>query len=85
MYSIKLSPEGRILSACREEFNPGAELKLTKLPEGELTDWVYRGGKLSLEPLPHEPLPEPVNSIEELRELINDNTLALAELLGGGI
>ena len=59
MYSLNLSEDNRILSACvcleRFEYTNIVDV----LPEGDISDYKYIGGEYVYDPLP-EPEPQPV-------------------------
>ena len=59
MYSLNLSDDSRILSACicLEDFEYTNIVDV--LPEGDISDYKYIGGEYVYDPLP-EPEPQPV-------------------------
>ena len=61
MYSLNLSDDSRILSACicLEGFEYTNIVDV--LPEGDISDYKYIGGEYVYDPLP-EPEPQPVES-----------------------
>lgn len=61
MYSLNLDKDGRILSACVCLDGFEYENIVNTLPDGNIVDYKYIGGKYIYEPLPKEPeiKPEP--------------------------
>lgn len=53
-YALNLSKDGRILSVTYEQYAPEGAVLVDELPEGNLSDYLYKDGKFV-----HDPLPEP--------------------------
>ncbi len=56
MFALNLDPEGRILSATFPAYAPDGAVLAEALPEGNISDYLYRDGAFLYEPLPR---PEP--------------------------
>ena len=62
MYALNLAEDGRILSATFHQFAPASAVTVAALPEGNIYEYRYKGGKYIHDPLPvpEEPAePEP--------------------------
>ena len=57
-YALNLSEEGRILSATFSQYAAEGMPLVDKLPEGNISDYLYIEGEYIHDPLP-EPEPEP--------------------------
>lgn len=58
-YSLALAEDNRILHATFEQFNPNGVI-VEELPEGDITDYLYKDGEYIYSPLPKvEPTIEP--------------------------
>ena len=57
-YALNLREDGRILSATYEQYATKDAVLVDELPEGNLGDYLYVGGKFV-----HDPLPEPDTNI----------------------
>ena len=69
MYALNLAEDGRILSATDKSFSGPGQPLVESLPEGNIADYRYLGGKYVLEPLPtEEPEAKPKIS-EQIAEL----------------
>lgn len=53
-YALNLANDGRILSVTFEQFAAPGQPIVDALPEGNVSDWKYVGGKYV-----HDPLPAP--------------------------
>ncbi|MBS5433858.1 MAG: hypothetical protein KHY12_08900, partial [Firmicutes bacterium] len=56
MYALNLGIDGRVLSATFQEYAPAGTPLAEALPEGNISDYLYRDGAFLYEPLPR---PEP--------------------------
>lgn len=67
MYALNLSNDNRILSACVVlPSTPAGMPRVDTLPEGDVNDWLYQGGKYVYNPLPRPEPPEPEPSADDV-------------------
>ena len=59
-YALNLNEDGRILSATYEKYAAENMPIVDTLPEGDISDYVYRNGEYI-----HDPLPKPEQPKEE--------------------
>ena len=60
MYALNLDTDSRILSACVAlPSTPDTMPRVDSLPNGDVTDYLYKGGKYVYDPLPTPEPPEP--------------------------
>ena len=57
MYALNINEYGRILSATYEQYAADGAPLVETLPDGDITDYIYKDGEYVYEPLP-EPEPE---------------------------
>ena len=58
MYALNLDKEHRILSATFDEFAPKSQPRVSTLPTGNITDYLYENGGYVYDPLPAPPEPK---------------------------
>ena len=63
-YALNLAGDGRILSATYEKYAPADAVLVDKLPEGDISDYLYQDGAYIYDPLPEPEEPEPTASLE---------------------
>lgn len=82
MYALNLDVENRILSACIVlPFTPETMPRVEALPDGNVTDYRYEGGKYIYDPIPTPPpTPDPAQELT-LEERINDLEIAICEIM----
>lgn len=70
MYSLNLSEDKRILSAC--VCLEGFEYTniVDTLPDGNISDYKYIGGEFVYEPLPKPEPPEPEPTADEILDVL---------------
>lgn len=71
MYALNLNDDGRILSACDKKYAPEYQPKVETLPEGDISDYLYKDGGYV-----YDPLPKPDEPTDD------DDTSVLNALLG---
>lgn len=81
MYALNLSADGRVLSATLESFAAQGQPLVEALPEGDISDYLYRDGAFVYDPTP-QPSPEPARELS-LAERIRDLEIAVCELTEG--
>lgn len=89
-YALKLSEEGRVLSACvvlRGGVYDGMPV-VSALPDGNIADYRYVGGEFLPDPLPIDGEqtaqgPSLEGRVELLEATTDDIILMMAELIGG--
>lgn len=64
MFALNLGKDGRILSATLPEYAPPDAATVEKLPEGDISDYLYKEGEYVHSPLPRVE-PETVPTVEE--------------------
>ena len=57
-YALNILADGRILSATFEKYASKDAVLVDKLPDGNISDYLYKNGKFVYDPLPVEPEPE---------------------------
>ena len=79
MYALNLNKEtGRILSATYPEYAAPDAVFVAALPEGDISDYLYRDGEFIYDPLPVPEEPEPTPSQEErIAELEAQNAMLM--------
>jgi hypothetical protein len=65
-YALNLNEEGRILSATFEKYAAENMTVVDSLPEGNISDYIYRNGEYI-----HNPLPKP----ERIERVTTDDVL----------
>lgn len=81
MYALNLGADKRILSATSEKYASKGMVFVDKLPDGDISDYLYINGNYVYEPVPAPPpVPTPEERIEELEAalsaLLRGDTLA---------
>lgn len=71
MYALNLDSNNRILSACIAlPATPQTMPRVETLPDGDINDYLYKGGKYVYDPLPVPPEPTPEPTADELINII---------------
>ena len=85
MFALNLNTDNRILSACIVlPATPQTMPRVDKLPDGEISDYLYRGGEYIYDPVPKPEPPDPDPAQElTLEERINDLEIAICEIMDG--
>lgn len=65
-YALNLADDGRILSVTFEQYAAPGQPIVDTLPEGDVNDWLYKGGKYVYDPLPRPEPPEPEPSADDV-------------------
>lgn len=65
-YALNLSESGRILSATYEEYAVEGMPLVDTLPDGDISEYIYRNGEYI-----HDPIPEP----EKVETVTTDDVL----------
>lgn len=76
-YALNLAEDGRILSATYEKYAPADAVLVDGLPEGDISDYLYRSGEYV-----HDPLPEPEETAEPVEGVTWE---AMAEAIAEGV
>ena len=71
MFALNLNEDGRILSACDAKYAPKEQPKVDALPDGDISDYLYKDGGYV-----YDPLPKPDEPTDD------DDTSVLNALLG---
>ena len=58
-YALNLAADGRILSATDPKYAPADAVVVDRLPEGNISDYLYVGGNFVHDPLPEPEWPKP--------------------------
>ena len=82
MYAFNLDADGRILSATFPAYAPDGAVLAEALPEGDISDYLYRDGAFLYEPLPEPEEPTPGPTAEERITALEDELTATKILLG---
>ena len=67
MYALNISNNGRILSATYAKYAPEDAVRVDKLPEGDISEYLYVDGEFIYDPMPVEPnieIPSQLDIIE---------------------
>lgn len=56
-YALNLAGDGRVLSATYEQYAPVDAVLVDELPEGDISEYLYKDGAYIYDPLP---APDPV-------------------------
>ena len=67
MYALNISNDGRILSATYSKYAPEDAVRVDKLPEGDISEYLYVDGEFIYDPMPAEPnieIPSQLDIIE---------------------
>ena len=67
MYALNISNDGRVLSATYAKYAPEDAVRVDKLPEGDISEYLYVGGEFIYDPMPVEPnieIPSQLDIIE---------------------
>lgn len=59
MYALNLGENSRILSATLDQYAPPSQPRVSTLPTGDITDYLYENGGYVYDPLPVPPEPKP--------------------------
>ena len=66
MYALNLGENNRILSATLDQYAPPSQPRVSTLPTGNITDYLYENGGYVYDPLPVPPEPEPQPTADEI-------------------
>lgn len=82
MYALNLDNDNRILSACIAlPSTPDTMPRVDSLPDGNVADYRYEGGKYVYDPIPTPtPTPDPAQELT-LEARINDLEIAICEIM----
>lgn len=81
-YVLNLGDDGRVLSASFvSEYTPNDAVIVDELPNGNISDYLYIGGKYVHEPLPKPEVEEQPTAEERLEAL----EMAMLEIMGVAI
>ncbi len=84
MYALYINAEtGRILSATFPQYASADAVLVDALPEGDITDYLYKDGKYIYDPLPKTEEPEPSVNDYEARIAALEEELAATKILLG--
>ena len=64
MYALNLDVSGRVLSATYPRYTPTDAVTVDSLAEGDISDYLYTGGKYT-----YSPLPKPGNTVTAPRNI----------------
>lgn len=67
MYALNISNDGRVLSATYAKYAPEDAVRVDKLPEGDISEYLYVDGEFIYDPMPVEPnieIPSQLDIIE---------------------
>lgn len=87
IYALNLTTDKRVLSACVVLPNgkyDGMPI-VDNLPEGDITDYLYKNGQYIYEPKPVEPAPEPAPSLESRVAIVESDVAALTAAIEKGL
>ena len=65
MFALNLGTAGRILSATFPEYAPEGAISVEALPDGNISDYIWRDGAFLYEPRPEPEKPEPGPTAED--------------------
>lgn len=70
MFSLNLAEDGRILSACEEQYAPETQPRVEELPEGDISNYLYLNGEYVYDPLPVPVDPDEDSDTDVLNALL---------------
>ena len=84
MYALNIGKESRILSACKVlgANNYKGMPIVNTLPEGDVSDYKYTGGKYVYDPLPKEEVVEAPSQLDILEAQVTYTAMMTDTLLG---
>lgn len=85
MYAINLDETGRVLSATYPQYAPKDAVLVDVLPDGDISDYIYRDGEFIIDPIPKEEEAEEQPEEDNLLEMMLDHEyrICMMELNGG--
>lgn len=69
-YALNLNEDSRILSATFEKYATENMPLVDALPDGNIADYLYRGGEYIYDPLPEPETPEEATTDDVLNTLL---------------
>ena len=51
-YALNLAEDGRVLSVTYPEYAPFESIKVSEIPDGNVSDYIYEDGNFIYDPLP---------------------------------
>lgn len=87
MIALNLNENKRIMSACvvLPHGNYDGMPIVEKLPDGDITDYLYKNGRYIYDPKPVEPKPEPEPSLETRVATVEADVAALTTAIERGL
>lgn len=85
MFALNLDTDGRILSATFPEYAPDDAAQVELLPEGNISDYLYKDGECIYDPLPEVEPPEPVPTLEERVTTVENDVTELTAAIERGL
>ena len=79
MYALNLGIDGRVLSATFPEYAPAGTPLAEALPEGNISDYLYRDGAFLYEPLPRPGPAAPGPTVESRVAKLEKDSAELTE------
>lgn len=86
-FALNLAEDDRILSAwvVLPAGNYNGMPIVEELPDGDITDYLYKNGQYIYEPKPVEPAPEPAPSLESRVSTVESDVAALTAAIEKGL
>ena len=69
-YALNLIEDGRILSATFEDYATEGMVLVDTLPEGDISDYIYKNGKYTYNPIPKQEKDEKASTYDVLNTLL---------------
>lgn len=86
-FALNLTEDDRILSAwvVLPTGNYNGMPIVEELPDGDITDYLYKNGQYIYEPKPVEPAPEPAPSLESRVSTVESDVASLTAAIEKGL
>lgn len=86
-YALNLASDNRILSACVVLPNGNYEGMpiVEELPDGDISDYLYKNGQYIYDPKPVAPAPEPAPSLESRVSIVESDVASLTAAIEKGL
>lgn len=89
MYALNLGPDNRVLSAAPEKYRAEGQPIVAQLPDGDISDYIYRNGAFIISPLPKPPetpdplvlLPAQISALTDRNAFLEDCIAEMAQII----
>lgn len=81
MYALNISNEGRILSATYAKYAPEDAVRVDRLPEGDISEYLYINGEFVYSPIPVETIEELPSQLDVIEAQVTYTAMMTNTLL----